>query len=265
MKALIDGDIIRYEVGFAAEAGWRHLTERDELPPWEFVRNILDERLAYILREAKADEACIYITEGPTFREDIAVSKPYKGTRQDKKPYHFRNLTVALRDVEGAQVVTKIEADDQMALDALKAEGQAIICSRDKDLRQVPVPVFSWELGKQPSFGPEVVTEPGYLTYEPGRNKLLGTGFAFFSAQMLMGDVVDNIPGLPGMGAKGAHKLLEHLTSKEEYIAAVEDAYQAKCDDDWEDYMVEQGRLLWITRRLHPDGSPVLWERGMTE
>jgi hypothetical protein len=29
-------------------------------------------------------------------------------------------------------------------------------------------------------------------------------------------------------------------------------------DDDV--YMLEQGRLLWMTRELNKDGSPVLWE-----
>jgi hypothetical protein len=43
----------------------------------------------------------------------------------------------------------------------------------------------------------------------------------------------------------------------------VEFMYQEKMGDGWEDYLLEQGQLLWIVRRLTEDGSPVIWERGM--
>lgn len=267
MKALVDGDILRYEVGFAAQTAWRHLTEReDEMPPWDFVREMLDQRLSHIQGQAEADEYLIYLTEGKTFREEIAKTKPYKGNRVDNKPPHFKNLSAVLTYSEPAVVVKGIEADDAMTLTALADPDNTIICSRDKDLRQVPVNIYGWEMGNQPSFGPERVTVDGDLQWDSDRKKLSGTGLAFFAAQLLMGDPVDNIPGIPRLGQKGAYDLLHMAVGDNDALfQIVEDTYQAKVGDGWEDYLLEQGRLLWMTRKLNEDGTPVLWERGMRE
>ena len=44
MLALIDGDILRYEVGFAAEASMKKDGE-EFLPSWEVVEAIFEERI----------------------------------------------------------------------------------------------------------------------------------------------------------------------------------------------------------------------------
>ena len=266
MRALIDGDILRYEIGFAAETGWRAITENpDAIPPFDYVEAMLLSRIQNITMITDATEVDIYLTEGKTFREDLATLKPYKGTRKDSKPWHFNNLSVYLRDVLNCHVITGLEADDAIAVEHLNSSDTTIICSRDKDLRQVPGWFYSWELGKQPSFGPEEITDPGSLNFSPDSKKLTGTGFAFFCAQMLMGDAVDNIPGLPKCGPVGAYNVLADCQTKEDYINAVETLYLEHYDTAYEDYLLEQGRLCWMTRRLHADGSPVLWEIGMLQ
>src|SRR5574341_246509 len=93
MKALIDGDILRYEIGYAAETGWKAITGREEIPPFDYVEDLLSQRIASILAVTTADEYELYITEGKTFRYDIAKTRVYKGQRPDKKPWHFNNLT----------------------------------------------------------------------------------------------------------------------------------------------------------------------------
>ena len=41
MKALVDGDVLRYEVGYAAEVGWRETTKiEDGIPPWNYVEEV---------------------------------------------------------------------------------------------------------------------------------------------------------------------------------------------------------------------------------
>jgi len=260
MKPLIDADILRYEIGFGAETGWQ--TE-DELPPWPYVEEMLHHRINTICYDAGADEPpVLYITEGRTFRFDIAKRKPYKGTRKDNKPWHFNNLTVYFKDVLNCEVVTGIEADDAMAIRHMGPE-ETIICSRDKDLKQCPGPFYSWELGRQPSFGPVVITKEGSLHLSEN-NKLTGTGLPFFYAQVLMGDASDNIPGLPGCGPVLAYEMLESLEIAGLH-SIVEDMYQEKYEAEWEEELLEQGRLCWMTRRLNEDGSPVLWEVGMEE
>ncbi|MCH8022370.1 MAG: hypothetical protein IH932_01305 [Thaumarchaeota archaeon] len=272
MKPLIDADILRYEVGFGAETGWQ--TE-GELPPWPYVEEMLNARIANICIAVGATETpTLYITEGKTFRFDIAKKKPYKGTRKEHKPWHFDNLTVYFKDVLNCEVVTGIEADDAMAIRHMKNQKVAgvmgsyhvptIICSRDKDLKQLPGPYYSWELGRQPSFGPEVITKEGSLHLSDDNKHLTGTGLPFFYAQVLIGDNSDNIPGLPGCGPVAAYNILEGCPVPR-LIDGVIEVYQNYYDADWEEELLEQGRLCWMTRRLHEDGSPVLWELGMEE
>lgn len=267
MKALIDADILRYEVGFAAQAGWKKITDRDEIPPFDYVTELLNQRIEQIVVNTESNDYTLYLTEGRTFRFDLAKRRPYKGTRVVNKPWHFNNLTVYMRDVLPTVVVQNIEADDAIAIEHCTSKEPTIICSRDKDLRQVPGMFYSWELGKQPSFGPIDVDPVGWIELSDDRKKVTGCGFAFFCAQMLMGDRVDNIPGVDGMGPVAVANLLKGPYSPinpfVDLLDAVEGAYQDCYRDDWEEELVEQGRLCWIVRRLNDDGSPQIWERGM--
>lgn len=270
MKALVDADILRYELGFAAETGWRAIKEDPEaIPPFDYVEDMLLKRLEYIKTETKADSMELYLTSGPTFREQIATVKPYKGTRPDKKPWHYNNLSVYIRDVLPTKVIRHIEADDALAVEHTNSWEPTVLCSRDKDLKQVPGMFYSWELGNQAAFGPVEISKVGSLSLSDDNKKLTGTGFAFFCAQVLMGDPVDNIPGLPGCGPVATYEKLSFANDlKEEggYLTeALCEAYIDKYGDESEERLLEQGRLCWMTRRLHGDGSPVLYEIGMTE
>jgi hypothetical protein len=282
LQPLLDGDIVRYELGFAAESGWRGMhpdVPKNELPPppWDYVERLLLDRIETIKINLRTDkDPIIYYTSGPTFRFDIAKKKPYKGTRKENKPWHYDNLTVYLRDVLGAQEVSILEADDRLAIDHLSSQGSTVLCSRDKDLKQVPGWFYSWELGLQPSWGPDWITKEGSLKFtpaDPSRKrpaKLTGTGLSWFYAQVLIGDSVDNIPGLPNTGPVAAFEELNGLTPQEQLQAVCglyRDHYR-----DWtmegtafKEALLEQGRLCWLTRRLNEDGSPQLWEIGMEE
>ena len=276
MRAILDGDILRYEIGFAAEKGWQaRVGDEAALPPFDYVRDMLNQRIGYIKGATRSAYSTIYITEGKTFREDIATVKPYKGNRPDNKPWHYKNLTVYLRDVLGARVVTDIEADDAMAIDHIQSADDTVLCSRDKDLRQVPGEYFSWELGRQPEYQ-AVVHPAGFLDYKPESRKLSGNGYYFFASQMLTGDVVDNIPGLPGYGPKKAFEVLREAFGSgptsplevssepmERAESAVYSEYEKVYGSEADERMTEQARLCWITRRLNPDGTPELWRKGL--
>lgn len=265
MKALIDGDILRYEIGFAAEAAIRATTQDpDALPSWDYVEACLLRRVEEIETKVEADvPSVIYITEGPTFREQVARKKEYKGTRIAKKPWHFSNITTYMNYHMNTFVCHGLEADDFMTMDHLK-DPDTVICSRDKDLRQVPGWLYSWELGYQAEFGPVNIDQIGYL-HLSDKNKLSGTGLKFFHAQCLMGDTVDNIPGLPGCGPVRAYEVLKMLDDPEEMQEAVCDEYRKHYGNDYEHELLEQGRLLWMTRRMTPENTPELWEIGMAE
>lgn len=260
MKALLDGDILRYEVGFGAQTGWRSIIEGEYYPPpWDYVEEMLYERVKNICALAGCDEYCIYLTEGRTFRYDIAKTRPYKSSRKENKPFHWKNLTAYISACMPSQVVQTIEADDAIAIEHIR-NSSTVICSRDKDLRQVPGKLYSWELGHQPSFGPCDIDSAGYLELKP--NGLFGTGYSFFCAQLLMGDPTDSIPGLKGYGPKKTFELLHSLDEDQLYDTVLSE-YLEQGED--EEYLLEQGRLLWLVRKLNHDGSPVMWELGMTE
>jgi hypothetical protein len=279
MRAIIDGDILRYEVGFGAETAWRAIVgdgldvmkdvaiADDPIPPFDFVREMLIQRIAHIQAVTEAASSTIYLTEdGPnTFRFKVATLKPYKGTRKSNKPWHFNNLTVYMRDVLGCVLIRGIEADDAMAIDHL-GNDETVLCSRDKDLRQIPGRFFSWELGAQPSFGPVMIDDVGTIELKADRKDIKGTGFAFFAAQLLIGDKADNIPGLPKCGPVAAFDELEGCTTKEEYIEKVVELYSIHYgEDEWEERLLEQGRLCWLLRSLNEDGSIPLWTPGVNE
>lgn len=152
-----------------------------------------------------------------------------------------------------------MEADDLMAIEQTKRPNETIICTRDKDLRAVPGWHYGWELGNQPSFGPKLVEQLGHLRLSADRKSVKGEGLLFFWSQCLTGDRVDSIPGLDGYGPVKAFETLRGCQSNEEAFQRVLEAYRGVYGDDAEKELLEQGQLLWMTRELHPDGSPVLW------
>lgn len=255
MIPLIDADILRYEIGFAAETGW----QSEGVPPFDYAADLLDARVDFICNRVGATEAPIlYLTGKGNFRYDIAKKQPYK-VRLGKKPYHYQNLTAYIKGKYDTVVTEGIEADDAMALEQTRSKN-TIICSRDKDLLQVPGWHFSWELGNQPEFFEEV-DEFGWikLIESPSGKKIKGCGLKFFYTQCITGDVVDSIPGLPKAGVVRAYNLLVNTQTKEEAFEAVCEAYRGFYGDSWKEELLEQGRLLWMTRELDEEGKPILW------
>lgn len=221
---------------------------------------MLLERIDNIKRSCNTDkEPVIYITSGRTFRYDIAKRKPYKAGRKEDKPFHFNNIHVYLVHVLDAVVVTGIEADDQLAIDHLASGETTILCSRDKDLRTIPGWSFGWELGKQASFGPELITQEGYLKLSDNHKSLKGTGLAYFYSQVLTGDVADNVPGLPNCGPVRAYSLLDGK-SPDDMLSTVIEEYKNVFPDTWEAELTEQGQLLWLLRKPNE-----LWQIGKVE
>ena len=269
MKPLIDADILVYEIGSVGQ-------DEDGPKSFDFVQMILDGRIEDICEAAGGSEPpTLYLTGDTNFRDTIAVTKPYKGNRDNvEKPYHTKNIIAYLKNQYDTVVVEGMEADDQMCIDQEEREQQAcyleahpevcygeipertIICTRDKDLRMMPGWHYGWECGKQREFGPQHVTPEGELHLDD-KGKLKGTGMSFFYSQLITGDSTDNIPGLPRCGDKAAWTTLGGLPTNQMFSAVCE-LYQKKGKDP--DYLLEQGRLLWMVRELDEHGDPVMWE-----
>lgn len=210
----------------------------------------------------------------PNFRQHIAKKKEYKATRKSEKPYHYDNLTAYIRNNYDVVCAEGMEADDLLAIHQYKSlkesrDPETIICTRDKDLRMVEGMHFGWACGKQAAFGPVRVDRNGKLRpiykfdNKSQSDKLVevkGTGMAFFCAQLITGDAVDNIPGLPRYGPVKAFNILDGLVAYEDMLKAVRDAYKSVYGDTWEAEMLEQARLLWMVTDLDDNGLPVLYE-----
>ena len=71
---------------------------------------------------------------------------------------------------------------------------------------------------------------------------------------------MDSIKGVDGIGPVKVQEILGDVSTELELFERVRDQYQAKYGDDGDSYLLETGRLLWMTRELNEDGSPVLWK-----
>lgn len=261
MRCLIDGDVLRYEIGFAAEAGWQH----PGFPPFDYVADLLDAKIANICAVCEATQPpVIYLTGKNNFRYEVAKLFQYKD-RSSNKPWHFKNITAYMYFKYNVILVEGFEADDLMSIEQVRSntfvpEELTIICTRDKDLHQVPGLHYGWELGNQPSFGPLLVDDFGRIELSANRKKVNGYGQAFFYAQLLTGDSVDTVPGIPKTGPVKAYDILKDCITIGQAFKAVREAYRAYYGDIADEMLLQQGRCLWMTRELNEDGSPKLWE-----
>jgi len=261
----IDADLLVFQAGFGAESAWRKDGNEDSPPPFDKAKELLDMLVANITFEAGGEGASpiLYLTGATNFRDNIATLQPYKGQRDEsKKPFHFLNLRAYIAGAYDYRMEEPFEADDLMTMDQIGSimKGEhSIIASRDKDLKTVPGWHYSWEMGKQPAWGPFYVDGYGHIELDAKR-KLKGYGDKFFLAQCIMGDRTDNIGGLAGEGDVGAFELLQATLTYQDGLEAVREAYRGVYGDLGDTHLLENGRLLWMTRERSEEGGPVLWK-----
>ena len=198
----------------------------------------------------------------PNFRYEAATSTPYKA-RDSEKPLHFDNVRAYLLGRYDCRVAFGMEADDAMCVEQSNAQEDTVICTRDKDLRQCPGWHYGWECGLQPEFGPMLVEGVGHI--ERVKSGIKGWGPKFFYSQLLTGDAVDSIPGLPRCGPAAAVKALADCETERQCYEAVRDLYQQKKGEEWLTYLQEQAQLLWMVRELDKEGNPVMYRPPMED
>lgn len=274
-QALIDGDIISYELGAIAQ--FMDEQTGEIIPrPWDWVEETLTYRLEDICNASgSSGKPLIYLTGDevlwkmkarvrpslpiyePNFRIAVAQSRGYKQGRASEKPLHYNNIRAYLVGVYDAFVAIGCEADDEMAMEQTRRPSETIICSRDKDLRQVPGWHYGWEVGKQAEFGPAEYDRLGTIQLDRTKSspKIVGGGFAFFCSQLLTGDVVDTVPGLKGYGAVRTASLLGDCKTTGELLDVVGREYRQSVGDSWRTALREQANLLWMVRERNKDGS----------
>jgi DNA polymerase-1 len=207
MKALIDGDILLYKIGYTSE------NEEEDV-----ALSRLDELMSRILDTVKADSYMVYLSCG---REDSFRAKlnpKYKAHRKQEKPLHYNALKEHLKAQWHAVQAVEEEADDLIGI-AQTENHNTIACTIDKDI------LYGLE-GNKYNF---VKEEMFYTSQEEAT--------LFFYKQLLMGDKADNILGIPGIGPVKASKILEDSADfgEEVLYTTVVDAYRNWLKDEWAD------------------------------
>ncbi len=131
------------------------------------------------------------------------------------------------------------EADDLIAAyakTAVAAGGEAIIVSSDKDLMQLIGPsVYMLDPIKNTPIGLAEVEAKFGVTPDK-----------VVEVQALIGDSVDNVPGVPGIGPKGAAQLIQEFGDVEAVLAAAPAMKPGKRRD----MLIEHAEKARISRRL---------------
>ena len=236
MSLLIDADYIVYKCCAATE------TEIDFGEDLIVVTSRFNEAYEYVERELYNiasnlgcfDDSILFFSDSVNFRKSIDPA--YKGHRNRKKPCGYKRVINKLKEEYHVVIMPTLEADDAMGIYATKESGH-IICSPDKDMRQIP--------GELYDFTQEVST----ITPEGG--------YQWHLIQTLAGDQTDGYAGVPGIGIKRAVTLFE----KDGYTwDTVVKAFAEK--DLGEDVALMNARLakiLQVEDYDFPNQEPRLW------
>ncbi|MFT6589208.1 MAG: DNA polymerase-1 [Rhodoferax sp.] len=210
---LVDGSSYLYRA-FHAMPDLRAVPGDPASAPTGAIRGMIN-MMQSLRKEVPADFAvCVFDAKGPTFRDDLYPDyKAHRSPMPDDlraqiEPIHevVRLMGWKVLDVPG------VEADDVIGTLAVVAAGQGIeviVSSGDKDLAQLVnehITIIDTMNGKRRDLA-GVEAEFGV----PAR--------LMVDFQTLVGDVIDNVPGVPKVGPKTAAKWLQQYGSLEGVVA----------------------------------------------
>jgi DNA polymerase-1 len=203
---------------------------------------VFTQRLLNLIDQRKPDYLAMVIDAGDetVFRKEIYPE--YKANRKsrpdDFRPQEERILSI-VKDV-GIPIFAKpgFEADDLIATMATKLCGQdfdVYMVSSDKDLRQVVN-----DCTRMYDAYTDDVIDPAKMQEKYG----FGPTEAV-EIQTLMGDNIDNVPGIPGVGDKTAVKLIKQYGTAENVLKHVSEL-KGKMRENFEKF----GDRIPIARQL---------------
>ena len=242
MRALIDGDIVVYKCGFAAQhryyaiyaeaveegsfiASFRYKKEADEwmksfpnekfvvkdflnIEPLSHALHNVNELINRIKADVQTQDINVFISGEDSFRKNIYPE--YKANRDPThKPFWLKEIKTFLENQYKAIVTEEgKEADDYLGI---YQTDSTCICTIDKDLNMIP----GWHYHLDTR-----------QIYHVGTLQALRT----FYKQILTGDPVDNIPGLYSLrGIKCTRKimsLIDKMNTAEEMEAYCRGLYK---------------------------------------
>lgn len=188
MKLLVDADYIVYKgcAGAEDEINWGDDVITVVSKFSEALKNVTRD-LTKIKAEFLWDvpEMILFFSDSKNFRKKIYPD--YKGHRNRKKPCGYRRVITELSNSYEVIRLPELEADDGMGIYATAHEGN-VICSPDKDLRQIPGRLFDMK---------------ELTMIDPVE------GAKWHLIQTLAGDQTDGYSGVPGIGIKRAVALFD--------------------------------------------------------
>jgi DNA polymerase-1 len=224
MSLLVDADFIVYKSCAATE------TEIDFGEDLIVVTSNFSDAYGMVERELTSiasdlgcfDDSILFFSDSVNFRKSIDPE--------------YKRVINKLKEEYHVVVMPKLEADDALGIYATKEQGH-IICSPDKDMRQIPGDLYDLSDG--------VVT----ITPEEGRRWHL--------IQTMAGDQTDGYAGVPGIGIKRAEALLE---ANGDTWQTVVDAFAAKdLDETVALTNARLARILQVTDYDFTNQEPRLW------
>lgn len=226
MLAFIDGD------SFLSAAAWGRSRE---------------DAMAHVVRQISwvvSDTFCTdyLIGVGPddqsNFRDKLHLEYKRSKSRmasKAKRPEWFGDLKKVLLEQPNVVQAVGCETDDLIRMwscEARSAGDPFVVCSIDKDLDQI--------VGLH--YNPK--TKESYEVDEDYAN-------SFYWQQVLQGDGVDNIPGVPGVGPVKAKSFLDGLESHEERRDVVIAIYKNVFGPEWRSNLLANARLIHMWRYEH--------------
>jgi DNA polymerase-1 len=231
---LVDAHSLIFQVFHAI----RGMTSPTGLPTnavFGFIRDLL------FLRSLHPDYLiCTFDRNEPTFRS--ALYADYKAHREPPPDDLQLQIPVIQQAVEGLGIpvlsLAGYEADDLMATIARAASQRGIdvyVCTADKDCRQlIDDRVRLYNLRKHEEFGrAELLADWGVMPEQ------------VVDLQALVGDSVDNVPGVPGIGVKTGAKLLQEFGTLDNLMANLD-----KVPGKKQQSLRESGEKVALSRQL---------------
>jgi DNA polymerase I len=244
--ALVDADVIVYRSAFGVE---QNVDWGDGQHSWHANLSDVVPVVALMVEEIrdtlKADKMVMALTcsDTPNFRREVYPE--YKMNRAStRKPLLWKATREHIIKTFDSRIKANLEADDVIGIMAtMPMPGfTRIIASIDKDFLSVPGKFFNIKKGCMFE-----MTEA-----EADKN---------FMLQTLTGDATDHYPGCPGVGPKGAEKILKFEEGLPAQWKAVVQAYKNR-GLTTEDALT-QARCARILRFSDYDSAakkPKLWE-----
>jgi DNA polymerase I len=186
---------------------------------------------------------CAFDRPEPTFRHEVFAD--YKANRAEMpddlqlQMPHIQRVLDALSIPVVSQ--PRYEADDVLATIARAAAARGhnvFLCTSDKDCRQlIDDCVRLYNLRKKQEFGRAELQADWGVTPEQ-----------VVDLQVIVGDPVDNVPGVPGIGVKTAAKLLQEFGTLENLLANVDKVPGAKKQEGLRAFLPHVARNRQLVR-----------------